>query len=315
MPALLSDLAAGLLLALALIALPAQAQTQAAHRAPALREPALDQLAAPIALYPDALLAQLLMASTYPLDVAEAARSASKGAGRARSGHRWEGSVRALLPAMPILVMMNREKNWTRQLAAAVTGKPAVLLDTIQALRERAYENGVLHSGPQQQVQRQDRVIVIQPADARRLYVPYYDPAQVYGAAGNSILPPEYWTAQPYAAPQNRPAGDGVVFSTGIDLPDRNLYNAGIDWRNGRLLLRRIAISGNAASTGPGEWRHDPHYRTRKRCRHHRCGSGRSSGRHDQQPRRGPAAAAIGGRTDLDAPSPLGRSVASPHTL
>jgi hypothetical protein len=99
------------------IAPPAHAQTQSPQRASALPEPALDRLAAPIALYPDVLLAQLLMASTYPLDVAEAARRASRQSAstpatisRGAAGQRWENSVRALLPFAPILTMMSNEK-------------------------------------------------------------------------------------------------------------------------------------------------------------------------------------------------------------
>ena len=262
------------LIALASIMLPVNVQAQNAPRAPSLPEPGLDQLVAPVALYPDALLAQLLMASTYPLDVAEAARWASlqpaltpEIIGRANAGQRWESSVKALLPFAPILTMMSNEKNWTGQLAAAVTKQPAALLETIQALRERAYDNGALHSSRQQQVQRQDRVVLIEPDDTRRVYVPYYDPAQVYSPAGNSLLPPEYWAAQPFAAPQYRPPGNGIAFSIGIDIPDRAFYDARIDWRSGRLMVRHTTITGNTVGTGPDEWRHDPQYRTRKQTK------------------------------------------------
>jgi hypothetical protein len=260
-----------LALAALTIAPPAHAQAQSPQRASALPEPALDRLAAPIALYPDVLLAQLLMASTYPLDVAEAARRASRQSAstpaaisRGGAGQRWENSVRALLPFAPILTMMSNEKNWTRQLAAVVNDQPAALLDTIQMLRERAYDNGALHSAAQQQVQRQDRIIRIEPAETHRIYVPYYDPAQVYAAAGNSLLPPQYWAAQPFAAPQSS-AGNGIVFSTGIDIADRAFYDARIDWRTGRLLLRRTTIDSDTVSTGAEEWRHDPQYRKRSK--------------------------------------------------
>ncbi|HWZ46693.1 MAG TPA: DUF3300 domain-containing protein [Herbaspirillum sp.] len=252
-------------LLMAFTAAPVNAQTKTTHPAPSLHEPAIDQLAAPIALYPDVLLAQLLMASTYPLDVAEAARWADRHPAptpAAVAAQPWESSVKALLPFVPILTMLNTEKNWTRQLAGAVIKQPAALLDTIQALRERAYDNGALHPMRQWQVQQQDRIVSITPAEERRIYVPYYDPAKVYGAAGNSLLPPEYWAAQPYAAPQNKP--DGIVFSTAIMVPDRAFYDAYIDWRTSRLMTRHTMITANSASTGPDEWQHDPQYRSRK---------------------------------------------------
>ncbi|MDB5775862.1 MAG: exported protein [Herbaspirillum sp.] len=258
-----------LVVAVTLIAMPpVPAQAQNATRPlPSLREPAIDRVAAPIALYPDALLAQVLMASTYPLDIAEAAPWAERRAtltadqiGRAAAAQRWESSVKALLPFAPILTMMRSEKTWTGQLADAVIKQPAALLNAIQRLRERAYDNGALHSTRQQQVQRQDTVVRIDPADTQRIYVPYYDAAQVYSPAGNSLLPPEYWAAQPYAAPQNRGAGNGVAFSAAVEMPDRAFYDAAIDWRGGRLLTR-ATLSAATVSAGLAEWRHDPQYR------------------------------------------------------
>ncbi|RXZ32478.1 DUF3300 domain-containing protein [Oxalobacteraceae bacterium CAVE-383] len=253
---------------LSCIPMPANAQIKGTQAAPmpSLQEPALDRLAAPVALYPDALLAQLLMAATYPLDVAEAARWAARhpsSSAKEIAAQRWKASVKALLPFAPVLNFLDKEKAWSKQLAAAVVEQPDALLQTMQALRQRAYDNGALppgaDSGRHQQAQRQDRVITIEPVDRRTLYVPYYDPAKVYGAAGNSMLSPEYWAAQPYAAPQNKPAG--VVFSIGIPVRDRAFYDARIDWRSSRLMARQTAIDGNGATAGLAEWRHDPQYR------------------------------------------------------
>ncbi|HEY4316879.1 MAG TPA: DUF3300 domain-containing protein [Herbaspirillum sp.] len=256
---------------LACVASPADTQAQNTRAAPmpSLQEPAADRLAAPIALYPDALLAQILMAATYPLDVAQAARWAARHPSPSASeiaAQRWQPSVKALLPFAPVLAMLDKEKAWARQLAGIVVKQPDLLLQTIQALRNRAYGNGALQpgtdSGRRQQVQRQDRIVAIKPADRRTLYVPYYDPSKVYGAAGNSALPPEYWAFHPYAAPQGKT--DGVVFSVGVPVRDRAFYDASIDWHAGRLLVRQAAIDGNGASSGPVEWRHDPQYRKRK---------------------------------------------------
>lgn len=247
----------------------AQAQSSKAAPMPSLKAPALESVAAPIALYPDALLAQMLMASTYPLDVAEAARWAVRHpspSGADIAGQPWEASVKALLPFAPVLDFLDKQKAWSRQLSAAVVKQPESLLRSIQALRQRAYGNGALppgmDSGRHQQVQRQDRIVTIEPADKRTLYVPYYDPAKVYGAAGNSMLPPEYWAAQPYAAQQAKT--EGVVFSLGVDLPDRTFYDARIDWRTNRLLTRRTEVDANGASSGQMPWQHNPQYRKRK---------------------------------------------------
>jgi hypothetical protein len=258
------------LLAFGAMPMNTQAQNNRTAPAPSLPQPALDKLAAPVALYPDVLLAQVLMASTYPLDVAEAARWAVRHPAPTAAeiaAQRWESSVKALLPFAPILTMLDKEKKWSKQLAVAVIRQPDVLLQSIQALRERAYENGTLPASTggdarQQQVQRQDRIVTIEPTERRTLYIPYYDPAKVYGAAPNSLLPPEYWATQPYTAPQNKT--DGIVFSAGIAVRDQSFYNAGIDWRGNRLTTSAATITANGASAGAQEWHHNPQYRKRK---------------------------------------------------
>jgi hypothetical protein len=266
--AALSPLVAGILLASVMLPPTTAAQNNAAWSAvpsPDIQEPVLDQLIAPIALYPDALLAQILMATTYPLDVAEAKRWADKhphAEPAVIDKLRWEPSVKALLPFPPLLMLLNKEKKWSSQLSAAVVKQPAALLQSIQILRERAYANGALHTSRQLRVRSQDRVVTIDPVDRRMIYVPYYDPAYVYSAGGDGVMPPEYWSAQPYAAPLGQT--DGMVFSVSTAVPDRRFYNANIDWRNYRLTSRETTVTAGAASTGPFEWQHDPRYRQRK---------------------------------------------------
>jgi hypothetical protein len=81
------------------------------------------------------------------------------------------------------------------------------------------------------------------------------------------LLPLQYWAAQPYTAPQNRPAGSDVTFGLATALPDRTFYNAQIDWRRAELLVRHTNATAdsinNNVSTGPEIWQHDPHYRSR----------------------------------------------------
>lgn len=252
----------------------ARAKSPSASQAPAptLPEPALNKLAGSVALYPDALLAQVLMAATYPLDVAEAARlpkkpaspkSSKATASSAAAGKRWQASVKALLPFPALLTMLDSQKKWTRDLAAAVNDDRANLLDTIQLLRQRAFDNGTLHATREQLVERQDRAIIIKPADTRHVSLPYYDPALAFGAAPDTLLPPEYRAAQSRFAPQNKPTGSGETFGLAVFLQDRGFYDAEIDWRRAELMVRHSEITADSISSGPAIWHHDPHYRTR----------------------------------------------------
>ena len=192
------------LLALALLmAMPIAATAQQAPAAPAaapaaqpqaepLKPEQLEALVAPIALYPDELLANVLAASTYPLEVVTAdrwvkANKTLKGDAQkaAVDKQQWDDSVKALVSTPDVLETMSDKIDWTKNLGDAVLAQQADVMDAIQRLREKAQKNNKLVTNKQQKVsvQKQDNrdVIVIQQANPETMYVPYYDPATVYG--------------------------------------------------------------------------------------------------------------------------------------
>src|SRR6187551_1527859 len=164
----------------------------------------LDQLVAPIALYPDSLLAQVLIASTYPLEVVQADRFAKSNKGlkgeklQAALGKQdWDASVKVLVSTPTVLSMMNDKLDWTQALGDAVLAQQADVMDAIQRLRAKAQANGKLETTKQQKVTvTQDQgspVIEIEPASPEVVYVPYYDPGVVYGAWPYPAYPPYYF--------------------------------------------------------------------------------------------------------------------------
>src|SRR5215475_4188720 len=187
-----------LLLALAILlasAIGAAAQQPAASPSPApaapeqtlLKPEQLEALVAPIALYPDALLANMLAAATYPLEVVEADRFIKENknlkgdALKAQVDKKsWDDSVKALTATASVLDMMSDKLDWTKSLGDAMLAQQADLMDAIQRLREKARANNKLSSNKQQKVtvtqQEGRQAIVIEPTDPSAMYVPYYEP-------------------------------------------------------------------------------------------------------------------------------------------
>jgi Protein of unknown function (DUF3300) len=172
-----------------------------------LTQQQVQQLVAPIALYPDALLAQVLTASTYPLEVTLAARWAEKnpnlkGAAleEAMQKEPWDPSVKGLTSVPQVLAMMNEKLDWTQQLGEAFLAQPDDIQNAVQALRAKADAAGNLKSSKEQKVRRvaatpspdyvgPPEYIVIEPVEPDYLYVPVYDPVVVYGVG---YWPPAY---------------------------------------------------------------------------------------------------------------------------
>jgi uncharacterized membrane protein YgcG len=155
----------------------------------ALSPEELDQLVAPIALYPDALVAQVLAASTYPTEIVEAHRwlqqnSALKGQALAQAVNQqsWDPSVKALTQFPAVLAMMDQNLSWTSALGAAYTNDTQSVMSALQAMRRRAQQAGNLKSTAQQSVTDDGQAIVIEPASPELVYVPEYDPWLIYGA-------------------------------------------------------------------------------------------------------------------------------------
>ena len=149
----------------------------------------LQQLVAPIALYPDALVAQILAASTYPTQIVEADRwlqshSDLKGEKLAQEVDKqpWDPSVKALAQFPSVLENMDKNLSWSSSLGEAYANEPQDVTDAVQAMRQQARKAGKLNSNEQENVTTQGDTIIIEPADPDVVYVPAYDPWLVYGA-------------------------------------------------------------------------------------------------------------------------------------
>jgi hypothetical protein len=167
---------------------PATADSQAVPQAAQQTPEQLQQLVAPIALYPDALVAQILTASTYPAEVVEADRwmqqhSDLKGddLGNAVNDQSWDPSVKALTQFPSVLTNMDKNIAWTSSLGDAYVNQQSDVMTAVQVMRERAQQAGNLASDSQEQVTTQDSTIVIQPTNPDVVYVPAYDPWTIYG--------------------------------------------------------------------------------------------------------------------------------------
>lgn len=166
---------------------------------PPLRPEELDQLLASIALYPDNLVAQVLTASTYPVEVVQAARFTkenSKLKGEplmaAAKDKEWDPSVKAMLQFPEVLAMMDDKLDWTTQVGDAFLSQRREVMDSIQRLRRKANETGNLKTTEEQKVIVEERTetIIIQPANPQVVYVPTYNPTVVYGTWPYPAYPP-----------------------------------------------------------------------------------------------------------------------------
>jgi hypothetical protein len=176
----------------------------------------LDQLVAPIALYPDALVAQILGAATYPTQIAEADHFVRRNGGAPPEqfagmvdSQPWDPSVKALTAFPSVLANLNRNLDWTSRLGNAYYNQPQDVMNAVQAMRQRAYSAGTLRPTPQEAVVYQPQNIVIHPVNPAVVYVPIYNPWVVYGA------PVPVYPAYYYVAPPPRPVG-GVVVAAAV---------------------------------------------------------------------------------------------------
>jgi hypothetical protein len=171
----------------------------------------LQQLVAPIALYPDSLVAQILTASTFPEQVVEADRwvqavpdLTGDAFGHAVDQQPWDPSVKALAAFPSVLGNMDKNLSWTSSLGDAYYNQQQEVTDAVQVMRRRAEEAGNLNSTPQQKIEKKGSTIVIQPAAPEVVYVPAYDPWLVYGdpiVAWPGWYPyPGIWYDGPYLA-------------------------------------------------------------------------------------------------------------------
>lgn len=210
------------------------AQRQSAADVQQLSQAQLASLVAPIALYPDPLVSQILMASTYPLEVAEAANWQSANSNlqgdardQALQQQSWDASVKSLVSFPPVLQMMGSQLSWTQNLGDAVLAQQSDVMSAIQALRAKAQDAGALQSSAQQTVSGGNGdPIIIEPANPQMVYVPTYNPAVVYGAWPYPAYPPVAYYPPGYVS------GTALV-SFGVGMAAGTALWGGCHWGGG----------------------------------------------------------------------------------
>jgi hypothetical protein len=235
-----------------------------------LKPEELDALVAPIALYPDTLLSQILMASTYPLEVVQAQRWTESNKNlkgdqlkAVVDKQSWDDSVKSLVATPSVLAMMNDKLDWTQKLGDAVLAQQPDIMDAIQRLRTKAQANQKLQSNQQQNVtvKQQDnkQVIVIEQKDPNTVYVPYYNPSVVYGGWPYPTYPPYYFPPPGYIA--GGLLATGLAFGAGYALGSwasgGNTWNSSVNWNNNNI---NINNPGNRPGGG-NNWQHRPEHR------------------------------------------------------
>src|SRR4029078_4050302 len=241
---------------------PAPAPASAPAQDQLLQPGEIDALVSPIALYPDALMPQVLMAATYPLEVIQASRWLKENKGlkddALRAAVEKQGgdqSVTSLLATHDVLNMRSDKLDWTQKLGDAMLAQQNDVMDGVQRLRAKAETKKKLTTTKQQKVSKRTegskQVIVIEPTDPETMYVPYYDPAVVYGAWPYTSYPPYYWGASywPYGGAV---LGAGLAFGAGYALGrwGGGGYwggNANINWNNNNININR-------PGGGSGSW-------------------------------------------------------------
>jgi len=212
----------------------------AALQAPALAQPRvydqaeLDALLAPVALYPDSVLSQVLVAATSPQDVREAAAWSranphlqGDAAVRAAQPMPWDPSLKALLAFPDLLARMDESPQWTADLGTAFLTQEPQVMDTIQGLRRRAQASGALQNSEHQQIVQQGQAVIVQPVQPQIVYVRYYDPYIVYGPWWWHSYRPVVW--RPW---HPRPA---VVVSA-------HFFSGSVDWHRRHVTrVHRVA--------------------------------------------------------------------------
>src|SRR5258708_22396377 len=203
-----------------------QSTSQPATQPPRQTPQELQQLVAPIALYPDALVAQVLAASTYPTEIVEADRwmqthSHLKGEELAKEVDKqsWDPSVKALAQFPSGLENMDKNLSWSSSLGEAYASQPQDVTDAVQAMRQQARQAGHLDSNEQEKVTTQGNTVIIEPANPQVVYVPAYDPWLVYGAP---IVAYPGW----YPVPGIFWGGVGLSFGIGFGLG----FFGGVGW-------------------------------------------------------------------------------------
>ncbi len=229
----------------------------------------LEAMLAPIALYPDPLLSQVLMAATYPLEIVQASRwskaNGDKGGENAANmvaDQTWDASVKSLVAFPNVLNMMNDQLEWTQKVGDAFLAQQADVMDSIQRLRAQAQRAGNLKSNEQQTVVTQGDSIVIQPAQPQVIYVPAYNPTVVYGAWPYPSYPPTYYPGVASWYP-GQSFVNGLMWGTGIVAASAifGSFNWGSRSVDINVNNYNRYSRNNFYNNTNNRWRHDPQHR------------------------------------------------------
>ena len=252
--------------------------TQGTGESRSFKQEELDQMLAPVALYPDELLTQILMASTYPLEIVQASRWTKRNKDLkgdaltdALEKQDWDPSVKSLVNFPDILEKMNENLDWTQNLGDAFLGQQKEVMDTIQNLRRKAEAAGNLKTTEQQKVIVEKETIIIQPANPQVVYVPSYNPTVVYGTWWWPAFPPP----PPFFLPPPRAVlYGGMAFGAGVAMGAAWGYAWGRpNWSGGNVNvninqntninnnINRNNYANRTPGGGQGNWQHDPSHR------------------------------------------------------
>jgi len=258
-----------------LLALPAVPFAQEPQAKP-LSGPELEQILAPVALYPDDVLSQVLIASTYPLEIVQADRWAQQNKGlkgdaltSALEKQPWDPSVKSLVNFPQVLTMMSEKLDWTQKLGDAFLGQQQDVMKAVQGLRAKAQASGNLKSTNEQKVVVEKETIIIQPSNPQVIYVPTYNPTVVYGTWAYPAYPPVYYYPPGYVA-----GTAAFSFAAGVAVGAAWGYAWGhCDWHGGGSINynvnKNININNNINrgkyatqyQGGRGNWQHDSAHR------------------------------------------------------
>ncbi len=257
----------------------AQQAPQAPPPGQALAPDQLDGLVAPIALYPDPLLSQILVASTYPLELVQAWQWLQRSPGltgadltQAAQQQDWDPSIQALVVFPDLVKRLNQDITWTTNLGNAFLAQQPDVMDAVQRMRFKAQQDGKLSSTSQQSVTTTNDsgqpIIDIEPANPQVMYLPYYDPANIWG-------PPLYY---PYANWFYPPFGEGGYFGFGVGIPMGLYFGGGWGgwggwgwhpgWGNRSVIVNNSFIhrnnfnaGRNGSLSGNSTWSHNASHR------------------------------------------------------
>jgi len=241
----------------------------------------LDSLVAPIALYPDPLLSQTLVASTYPLEVVQLKQWLEKNSGlkekelaEAVKKQNWDPSIQALAALPDVVKRLSEDIKWTTDLGNAFLAQQGDVMDAVQRMRKKAQDTGNLKSSEQQKVETKvvenKQVIVVQQASPEVVYVPTYNPTVVYG-------PPVYPYPPVYYPPPGYYAA-GMAISFGVGIAMGAAWGGGWGWNcgwggghnnvyinNNNNFVRNSNVNRNVSNrnvrTGGNTWQHNPQHR------------------------------------------------------